>query len=463
MTNKPNTYEETLAHVSTYSNPTELRITDIRFTDIVGGPFHSSLIKVYTNQGLVGFGEVRDGADKVYAQMAKGRLLGENPCNIDKLFRRIKQFGGHSRQGGGVSGLEIALWDLAGKAYGVPIYQMLGGKFRDKIRMYCDTDVSGKNTGNAMGLALKKRMDEGFTFLKMDLGIGQLMDQPGTLSAPLGFIDEMIDKSRRRYKLQAAGLTAEEVCDIRNRHYDIHNIAHPFTGIHVTDKGLDVLEQYVADVRAVIGYEVPLAIDHFGHIGLEDCIKLGKRVEKFNLAWMEDMIPWQYTEQYARLARAVTTPICTGEDIYLKENFKPLLEAGGVSVIHPDVLTTGGILETKKIGDMAQDYGVAMAIHMAESPIACLAAAHVAAATENFLALEYHSCEVEWWDDIVIGSKLPSKLVQNGFITLTDAPGLGIDDLNDEVLKQHLHPEIPGLWESTDQWNKYYSNDRLWS
>src|SRR5690606_17659606 len=98
------TYESTLAHVNTFSSPSELRITDIRFADIVGAPMHCSLIKVYTNQGLVGFGEVRDGADKVYAQMLKPRLLGENPCNIDKLFRRIKQFGFHGRQGGGVSG-----------------------------------------------------------------------------------------------------------------------------------------------------------------------------------------------------------------------------------------------------------------------------------------------------------------------------------------------------------------------
>ncbi|MBO7747638.1 mandelate racemase/muconate lactonizing enzyme family protein [Paenibacillus sp. MWE-103] len=457
------TYEETLAHVSGHSKPSELRITDIRFADIVGAPFHSSLIKVYTNQGLVGFGEVRDGADKVYAQLLKGRLIGENPCNVDKLFRRIKQFGGHARQGGGVSGIEIALWDLAGKAYGVPVYQMLGGRFRDRIRMYCDTDVVDKATGTAMGAALKKRMDAGFTFLKMDLGIGQLIHEPGTLSAPLGFLEEMRAKSRDRYRQNYDGLTDAELRHIANRHYDIYNIPHPFTGIHVTEKGLDMLEQYVADVRAVIGDQVPLAIDHFGHIGLEDCIKLGRRVDKFNLAWMEDMIPWQYTEQYARLARAVTTPVCTGEDIYLKENFRPLLEAGGVSVIHPDVLTAGGILETKKIGDMAQDYGVAMAIHMAESPIACLAAAHVAAATENFLALEYHSCEVDWWDDIVVGSKLPKKLVQQGFIEMTDAPGLGIDDLNDEVLAAHLHPDLPGLWESTDQWNKFHSNDRLWS
>ncbi|MFD1673858.1 mandelate racemase/muconate lactonizing enzyme family protein [Alicyclobacillus fodiniaquatilis] len=459
---KQETYEHTLAHVNTYSNPSTLKITDIRFTDIVGAPMHCSLIKVYTNQGLVGFGEVRDGSDKVYALMLKSRLLGENPCNIDKLFRRIKQFGGHARQGGGVSGLEIALWDLAGKAYNIPIYQMLGGKFRDKIRIYCDTDVAGRDTGTAMGEALKRRMEKGFTFLKMDLGINQIIDHPGTLSAPIGFLEEMRSLSAAWYNRKNRDISEHELRNLRNRQYDIHNIAHPFTQIQVTEKGLDMLEQYVADVRAVIGNEVPLAIDHFGHIGLENCIKLGRRIDKFNLAWMEDMIPWQYTEQYVRLANAVSTPICTGEDIYLKENFRPLVEARGVSVIHPDLLTAGGILETKKIGDMAQEYGVAMAIHMAESPIACLAAVHAVAATENFLALEYHSVDVDWWDDIII-SQLPKPLVQNGFITVSDAPGLGIEELNDEVIAAHVHPDIPGVWESTDSWNDYLSNDRLWS
>ncbi|MBS4219294.1 mandelate racemase/muconate lactonizing enzyme family protein [Bacillus sp. FJAT-49711] len=461
MTNQE-TFESALAYVSTHSTPTDLKITDIRFADITGAPMHCSLIKVYTNQGLVGFGEVRDGADKVYAQLLKSRLLGENPCNIDKIFRRIKQFGGHARQGGGVSGIEIALWDLAGKAYGVPIYQMLGGKFRDQIRMYCDTDVQGKDTGTAMGHALKKRMEQGFTFLKMDLGIGQIIQEPGTLSAPLGFLVEMRELSTAWYNRNNSNMSELEMKYLRNRLYDVYNIAHPFTGIHVTEKGLDMLEEYVAQVRDVIGYEVPLCIDHFGHIGVEDCIKLGRRIDKYNLAWMEDMVPWQYTSQYVRLANSVTTPICTGEDIYLKENFKPLLESGGVSVIHPDVLTTGGILETKKIGDMAQEYGVGMAIHMAESPIACLAAAHVAAATENFLALEYHSVEVPWWDDLII-SKLPKPLVQNGFIKVPEAPGLGIDDLNDEVIAQHLHPDIPGIWEPTNEWDNFYSNDRLWS
>ena len=121
-----------------------LVITDMRFCDIDGMPKRCTLIKIYTNvEGLVGYGEVRDAATKTYAAMCKSRILGENPCNVDKIFRRIKQFGGHSRQGGGVSGLEIAMWDLAGKAWGVPLWQMLGGKFRDKVRMYCDTDVDG--------------------------------------------------------------------------------------------------------------------------------------------------------------------------------------------------------------------------------------------------------------------------------------------------------------------------------
>ncbi|MEK3913666.1 mandelate racemase/muconate lactonizing enzyme family protein [Paenibacillus sp. FSL H7-0331] len=457
------TYDSTTAYVNTYSIPSELKITDIRFADIEGSPMHCSLIQVYTNQGLIGFGEVRDAADKNYALLLKSRLLGENPCQIDKLFRRIKQFGGHSRQGGGVSGIEIALWDLAGKAYGIPIYQMLGGKFRDKIRMYCDTDVQGRDTGLTMGQALKSRMEKGYTFLKMDLGINQIIQEPGTLSAPLGFFEDMKKLSDVWANRKNIEMTEMEIIHARNRMYDAYNVAHPFTGIHVTEKGLDMLEQYVSDVRSVIGYEVPLAIDHFGHIGVEDCIKLGRRIDKYNLAWMEDMIPWQYTDLYARLARSVTTPICTGEDIYLKENFKPLLESGGVAVIHPDLLTSGGILETKKIGDMAQDYAVAMAIHMAESPIACLAAVHCAAATENFLALEFHSDHISWWDDIVIGRSLAKPLIQNGFITVPDAPGLGIDSLNDEVIAEHLHANIPGLWESTDEWNHSWSNDRLWS
>lgn len=450
--------EEALNRVNPYSRPSDLKITDMRFVDVVGAPFHCTLLKIYTNQGLVGLGEVRDVGSKTYALMLKSRILGENPCNVDKLFRRIKQFGGHGRQGGGVSGIEVALWDLAGKAYGVPVYQMLGGRFRDKVRLYVDTDAGGKPDGTRMGEALKQRMEAGFTFLKMDVGLPLLFEEEGAYSAPLGFMEAFKAAWRMPIGRRPADAGARE---LDHRRYDILNIPHPFTGIQLTERGLDLLEEYVAQVRAVIGDEVPLAIDHLGHINIESIIRLARRLEKYHLTWLEDPVPWQYTQQYVRLAQSTTIPICTGEDIYLKENFRPLLESGGVSVIHPDVLTAGGILETKKIGDMAQDYGVAMAIHMAESPVACMAAAHVACATENFLALEFHAADVPWWSQMVVG--LPEPIVRDGFIEVPDKPGLGIDDFNDEVLREHLHPDMPGLWEPTDAWDSEWSHDRQWS
>src|SRR3954464_11074884 len=155
-------------NTNTNSKPSELKITDLRVATVAKAPMTCPLVRIDTNQGIYGLGEVRDGASATYALMLKSRVLGENPCDIDRLFRRIKQFGGHGRQGGGVSAVEIALWDLAGKAYGVPIYQMLGGRFREKVRLYCDTDATVPS-GTHTGQRLKERMDLGFTFLKMDL------------------------------------------------------------------------------------------------------------------------------------------------------------------------------------------------------------------------------------------------------------------------------------------------------
>jgi gluconate/galactonate dehydratase len=453
LTHAATTAETIEANVRIASRPSNLRITDLRVAEIEGAPFRSVLIKIYTNQGIVGLGEVRDNASATYALMLKSRLLGENPCDVDRLFRRIRQFGGHGRQGGGVSAVEIALWDIAGKAYGVPIYQMLGGRFRDKVRIYCDTDAE-KPSGRETGLRLKARMEHGFTFLKMDLGLMQIAAVPGAVSAPAGALEAFTTYPGPTPVRSLAERKA------RNAFYDLHNVRHPFTGLHFTEKGLDLLEQYIAEVREVIGMEVPLAIDHVGHISLQDGIRLARRIEKYAPAWLEDVIPWQYTDQYRQLQQATTVPICTGEDIYLREGFDPLLQTG-ISVIHPDLLTAGGILETKKIGDAAQEHGIAMAIHMAESPIAAMAAAHVAVATENFMALEYHSADVDWWDDIVTG--LPKPLVQDGYITVPDKPGLGIDDVVDEVICEHLQPGATGIWQPTDHWDNEYSWDRTWS
>jgi L-alanine-DL-glutamate epimerase-like enolase superfamily enzyme len=174
--------EAAMQNVNKNSRPSELKITDLRVATLRGVPFTSPLIRIDTNQNIYGLGEVRDGASKNYALMLKSRILGENPCNVDKLFRKIKQFGNHARQAGGVCAVEMALWDLAGKAYNIPAYQMLGGKFRDKVRCYADTDMS--SDAKVFADRLKERMDRGFTFLKMDLGVQLVQKTPGTVTSP---------------------------------------------------------------------------------------------------------------------------------------------------------------------------------------------------------------------------------------------------------------------------------------
>ena len=421
------TLDGAVQNVNRNSSPSELRITDLRIAVLGKAPMTAPLIRIDTNQGIYGLGEVRDGASKTYALMLKSRLLGENPCNVDLIFRKIKQFGFHARQGGGVSGVEMALWDLAGKAYGVPVYQMLGGKFRDKIRCYADTTQS--NDPVVFGQRLKQRLDQGFTWLKMDLGIGLLRDKPGTVTAPAGM------SQRERASTE-----------------------HMFTGIEVTDKGIALMAEYVAKVREVIGMEVPLAADHFGHIGVNSCIRLGRALQPYNLAWLEDMVPWQRTELWKEITSSVDIPTLTGEDIYLKEPFIELARSRAVDIVQPDLATAGGILETKKIGDACQELGVPMAMHFAGSPVSCMANVHCAAATENFLVMENHSVDVPWWDDLVEGVEKP--IVNRGFTAVPNGPGLGIT-LNEEVVKQHLLE--PGYFEPTPEWDKERSWDRLWS
>ena len=417
------------ANVKRASEPSALKITDLRVAVVVGAPMTCPLIRIDTNQGLVGWGEVRDGASETYALVLKSRVLGENPCHVDKIFRKIKQFGGPARQAGGVCGIEMAMMDLAGKAWGVPCWQMLGGKFRDRVRLYADTTV--RSDPKEQGQLLKERMDRGITYLKQDFGIGLLRNVAGALSMPLGTNIGGGDR-----------------------------VMHPFTGIEITDKGIAWLSDWVGQVREVVGMEIPLSTDHYGHISVNSCIKLARAMEKWNLAWMEDMVPWQFGELTKQIRDATTVPILTGEDIYLKEPFIHLIEMGAVDMIHPDLASSGGLIETKKIGDYAMEHGVAMAMHFAGTPISFMANVHCAAATENFIALEHHSMDVPWWESLVRTTG-GNALVEKGFAIVPDAPGLGVE-LNEEAVKQHLRPNT-GFFVPTPEWDTVRSNDRLWS
>jgi L-alanine-DL-glutamate epimerase-like enolase superfamily enzyme len=418
--------------VNSNSSPSALKITDLRVATVVKpGPSPCPLIRIDTNQGVYGLGEVRDGASATYALFLKSRILGENPLQLDKLFRKIKQFGGHARQGGGVCAIEMALWDIAGKVYNVPVYAMLGGgKFRDKIRVYADT-VESKDP-KVYARRMKERKEVmGLTWLKMDLGVEMVSDTPGTVTAP---------------------------SDLSS--WESTQLEHPFLAMEVTDKGIAKLEEYVAAIRDAVGMEIPLSMDHLGHLGVKSIIRLGKAYEKYNLSWLEDVIPWTYTDLLKQISDQSPTPILTGEDIYLKEPFQVLCEKHAVSKIQPDLATAGGILETHKIGDMAEAYGVPMAMHFAGTPVSCMANVHCAAATLNFLALENHSLDVPWWSSLVEeGVKTP--IVNHGWIEVPDRPGLGVT-LNEEMVRQHLAPNS-GYFEPTPQWDQERSWDRLWS
>lgn len=417
------------SNVTRASEPSKLQITDLRVAVIEKAPMTCPIIRIDTNQGLVGWGEVRDGANEVYALQLKARILGENPCNVDKVFRKIKQFGGHARQAGGVCGVEMALMDLAGKAWGVPCWQLLGGRFRDRVRLYADTTQTDDPKEQAA--RLKERMDRGITFLKQDFGIGLLRDKPGMLSLPAGT------------SISGGG-----------------QVMHPFTGIEITDRGIAYLADWVGQIREVIGMEIPLSTDHYGHIGVNSCIRLARAMQPHNLAWMEDMVPWQFGELTKQIRDAVEVPILTGEDIYLKEEFIKLIDMGAVDMIHPDLASSGGLIETKKIGDYAMEHGVAMAMHFAGTPISFMANVHCAAATENFVSLEHHSMDVPWWEDLVRTTG-GQPLVDHGFGVVSDAPGLGIE-LNEEVARAHARAPV-GFFEPTPQWDKLPGNDRLWS
>ena len=416
--------------VNTNSSPSTLQITDLRIATVVKpGPGPCPIIRIDTNQGVYGLGEVRDAASPTYALMLKSRLLGENPLQIDRLFRKIKQFGGTSRQAGGVCGVEMALWDIVGKVYNVPVYVMLGGKLRDKIRIYADTTESDDPKIYAQRMKERKEV-MGLTWLKMDLGVDAVADKPGTVTMRSGLSD-----------------------------WEKTEVPHPLLAMEVTDKGIALLEEYVAAVRDAVGMEIPLSMDHLGHLGVKSIIRLGKAYEKYNLSWMEDVIPWQYTDLLKQISAESPTPILTGEDIYLKEGFQVLCENHAVSKIHPDLATSGGILETHKIGDMAWEYGVPMAMHFAGTPVSCMANVHCAAATLNFLALENHSLDVPWWSDLVEGVEKP--IVNHGWIAVPDKPGLGIT-LNEDVVKAHLLPGT-SYFPPTPEWDHESSVDRLWS
>ncbi len=388
--------------VNTRSAPSDLKITDMRACTVAAN-YDYPIIRIDTNQGVYGLGEVRDAGVKGIALILKAHLMGKNPLQIESRLHDIREFAGQGRMGGGYSAVDMALHDIAGKVYGVPAWRLVGPKKRDRIRTYCDT--TGHKDPKVYGERMLKRKQMGFSFFKMDLYTSLVADRPGAI-----------------HQNGAA-----------------------------TEKGLKYMCEYIAAVRDIVGWDVPLAADHFGKLSVNDSIRYARAFEPYQLAWAEDLIGYQDWRGFKTISDATTTPILTGEDAFgLEEGFLNLIENRAVDIIQPDPETSGGLIETKRIADHADMYGIPTVLHFAGSPVGCMAAVHLAATIKDFIVMENHAVDMPWWGDLVSGPSKP--IIQRGYIPVPDSPGLGVE-LNEAVVKEHLR--YPGYFEPTPMYDDF--------
>ena len=397
--------------VNRNSAPSQLRITDMRAIRIASN-YDYPIIRIDTNQGVYGLGEVRDAGNEGMALVLKPHIVGKNPLNIEPILDSIRNFTNQRRFGGGYSALDIALHDIAGKVYGVPAWRLIGSQYRDRVRCYCDTTESSSTKIYATRMTARKKM--GFTFFKMDIMPSMIRDRPG-------------------------GLNTRGVA---------------------TAKGLQMYGEHIQAVRDAIGWDQPLAADHFGPLDLKDSIRHARFFEQYELAWAEDLLQvgalgtgdapknWR---AYKEIKESTVTPINTGESLFgLEEGFRPLIENNAVDLIHVDPLTSGGMRETKRISDFASMYGIQTVIHFAGSPVGCMASVHMISTLKDFLTMENHAVDIPWWGDLVTGPAKP--IIQNGYIRVPDTPGIGVE-LNEEACRAHLR--VPGYFEPTTQFDRY--------
>lgn len=380
-----------------YRRP-KLKITEIRTAEVrVHG--YQVHVRVYTDQGIIGQGESTDAATgnvPIIHSFAR-LLIGQDPLNIEAAFERIRTSGVFSGAQAGqyvtaLTGVEIALWDLAGKALGVPVYQLLGGKVRDRVRVYCDSGQREMIPGDEQSKArIKEIQDMGFTGAKID-------------------IDDAMDPSR----LDRVNWTASNA-----------EIDHMLAKIRFT--------------RELYPKNFDLAVDMHARYDATTGKRVAREVEPFKLMWLEEPVPAENIDAMRDIRASTSTPICCGENVYLRWGFRELLEKRAVDIIEPDFQKCGGLLEARKIADMAHTYYVPVAPHVVTSPIGTMATAHVGAAIPNFLAQEWH-----WIDSLDLWRNWvkQGEIIQKGFITLPDRAGLGVE-MNDEGARKAQVPGTP--------------------
>jgi galactonate dehydratase len=389
----PNLSAAIQSATSPYRRP-KLKITDVRTAMVmVHGP--QAHVRIYTDQGLIGQGESTDAAVGTPALIRSFRpfLIGKDPMNVDAIWEELRRAGIFSGAQGGqyttaLSGLEIALWDVVGKALGLPIYQLMGGKFRDRVRMYCDSDMRDV-MGAEGGRKLAWVQEAGFTATKMD-----------------------IDDARDPARFDRVNRTA-------------------------SNGEIDRMVREVRHIREKLPKSIDLAVDMHGFYDAPTGKRVAQEMEGFHLLWLEEPVPAENIDAMAEIRRSTKTPICCGENLYMRWGFRELLEKRAVDIIMPDIQKAGGLSESRKIANLAETYYIPFAPHCVVSPVGTMASAHVCASVPNFLVCEWHWINSpDLWKNWV----KEGEIIEKGFITVPDRPGIGVE-MNEEAARR---AQIPG-------------------
>ena len=376
-----------------YQRP-RLKITDIRTAMVrVHGP--QAHVRIYTDQGLIGQGETTDAAVGT-PDLVKGFrrfLVGRDPLNIDAIWEQLRQGGIFAGAQGGqyvaaLSAIEIALWDLAGKALGMPIYQLMGGKFRDRIRIYLDTDMRGSPMGPEGDRKVAIAKEKGFTIAKID-----------------------VDDARDPNRFDRMDRTANNA-------------------------EIDRMIAWIQHIREKLPKQVELAVDMHGFYNAATGKHVAQAAEEFRLLWLEEPVPAENIDAMAYIRRSTRTRIACGENLYMRWGFTSLLQKEAVDIIQPDFQKTGGLSEARKIANLAEAYYIPVAPHCVVSPVGMMATAHVCATIPNFLVCEWHWVNFpDLWKNWV----KEGEIIDKGFVTVPDRPGIGVE-MNDEVARKAQMP-----------------------
>jgi gluconate/galactonate dehydratase len=398
-----------------------MKITAVK-TAVVEANYDYTFTRIFTDDGAYGTGEsfFAPGLTTIIRDLSP-ILIGRDPRNIEFLAKTLRRAASGAGSVAGyahnaISGMEAALWDLLGKAFKLPIWQLMGGRFRERVRVYADCHA-GEGL-ESWGPALIAR--EPAWFKKEKARRAAAAGAREELS-PEGFAGRARDAVAKGYTFLKFDLDA------------VHGDPTGILTRPVTPGEILTMAEFVAAVRNAVGPQVEVALDCHWRYNLNDAIKIARALEPYHVAWLEDALPPESVDGFRVLRQSTSTPICTGENLFLREGFRPLLEQFALSIVSPDIQKCGGLGESRRIGELAALYEVPIAPHNISGPLGTMASVHVCSTLPNFMVLEFHGQDVPFWDDLVTG--IPKPIIKNGEIAVPNGPGLGVE-LNEPVARE---------------------------